>query len=466
MEFSGNGKETISIPRIVISSTKGKSGKTLVTVMLLKHLINSGYRVSAFKNGPDFIDPGYHQAVTGSPSRNLDFFLMGSTLVERFHRYSSGSDISLIEGNHGLYDSVDGISELGSTAQLAKMLGAPVLLVLDGSRTNRTLGAILKGLATYDPEIKVIGVVLTNIIPRQYEKIKSVIEKNNIPVLGVVYRNRQLEEMLTYRHLGLKPVAESGNLVPDELAERNSVSSFNIPEIMSRSIENSREIMLPARKSRYEKASRSINFGILGGRAFTFYYPETIERSGSLGNLRFIDAERDPTIGDVDVLLIGGGFPEIYAETLEKNRSLLSSIRTFSGKGGTIYAECGGLMYLTDSIVFNNNEFNMTGIIEGTAIISNRPVAHGYSTAKVLQNIPIARKGEILRGHEFHYSRIHLSRSYDFKLYHEKGSGIDHGKDGIQVGNTYAHYMHLHPEVNDFVLSLVRKATSTDTVKR
>ena len=459
--FSSNysGKDITNVPRIIISSTKGKSGKTLVTMVLLRQLIRKGYSVSVFKNGPDFIDPGYHQMVTGNYSRNLDFFLMGDSLKERFMRYSSGSDISLIEGNHGLYDSVDGISELGSTAQLAKELKAPVLMTLNGSKTNRTLGAIVRGMVNYDTELKIMGVVLTDVIPRQYEKIKNVIEKEGVPVLGAIYRDQQLERMMSYRHLGLIPVGETGGSSINDFLREYENPSINIPEIISGAKEYSRELSIQSHKLQDNPTPHSVNFGIIGGRAFSFYYPETIEKASSYGNIRFINAEKDSDLTGINVLLIGGGFPEIYAESLEKNRSLAKSIRTFSEKGGLIYAECGGLMYLTNSIVFNNNEFDMIGIIDGTATVSNKPVAHGYSIAKVVHETPIADKGEILRGHEFHYSRILLGREYNFMLSHEKGSGIKAGADGILVRNTYAHYMHLHPDVYDFVSKLAGKAS-------
>ncbi len=456
-------KERITVPRIIISSIKGKGGKTLATVSLMQALSREGYRVSAFKNGPDFIDPGYHREILKTYSRNLDYFLMGDSVAGLFYKQSKDSDIALIEGNHGLYDSIDGISEDGSTAQMAKLLGAPVLVVIDGERMNRTIGAIVRGLIQFDHRVKIIGVILTNIIPRQYGKIKEIVEAEGIPVLGVIYRNKDLANLFKYRHLGLQPVAENGSLNSLEALNGSITNeSFRINEIMKLAREEAeeREAWL---KEPETSPTPNVNFGILTGKSFTFYYPETIERASLYGNLKFIDPESSNRLPGVDALIIGGGFPEIYAQDLEKNKSFRNSVRDFADKGGTIYAECGGLMYLTNSIVYNKEEFDFVGLINGTAIMMDRPVAHGYSVADVLRDNLISRKGETIKGHEFHHSKILLKERYEFNIEYKKGTGIKDMLDGIQIKNAYAHYMHLHPETHDFVGAIAKKLTEKES---
>ena len=461
-------RKKITLPRIVISSIKGKTGKTLVTVSLLKALSKEGYKVSAFKNGPDFIDPTYHKAVTGQYSRNLDFFLMGDTVTKLFYQQSKGSDIALIEGNHGLYDSIDGISETGSTAQLAKLLGAPVLLVIDGERINRTAGAILRGLVQFDHKVKIIGVVLTNIIPRQYNKMREVIEEEGVPVIGVIYRNRDITDIFHYRHLGLQPVTEMGpsydfqttlNKLPPE--------SFQTNRIMKLAKSESEDIDVWVEGSeKKSKAKPNLKFGIMGGKSFTFYYPETIEKASLYGTVRFINPEEDNELPNLDVLIIGGGFPEVYAQHLEKNKSFRNSVWSFGDNGGIIYAECGGLIYLTDSVTFKGEEHDLVGLINGRTQMNDQPVAHGYSIARVLKDNLISHKGDTLKGHEFHYSKISLKEKYEFNLSHEKGTGIEGKFDGIQVKNTFAQYAHLHPAVHDFVKAISQKFATKETLEK
>ena len=448
---------TITVPRIVISSIKGKSGKTLAALTLIAAFSKAGYRVSVFKNGPDFIDPSYHSHVLGSPSRNIDYVLMGESVVERFYRYSSDSDIALVEGNHGLYDSIDGISESGSTAQMAKLLHAPVIIVLDGERANRTLGAIVKGLIYYDRNVKIIGIILTNIIPRQAERLRKVVEAEGLPTLGIIYRDEKISEATPYRHLGLMPMSERERFNMRSVIDEIALHSIKTDEIIKLARERSDDVECEVHQDLRTLQHKRVKFGIMTGKSFTFYYPETIEKAGEVGMVKFIDPETTQSLPDVDILLIGGGFPEIYSEALERNKSLRNDLRRFAEGGGMIYAECGGLMYLTNSIIYNNEQYEMVGVVDGDTVVTKKPMAHGHAIARVLRNIPIANAGDRLMGHEFHYSKILLRNKYDFALSYEKGKGISDGHDGIQIRNVYAQYMHIHPSTHDFVKKLSEK---------
>ena len=441
-------KATNTVPRIVISSYKGKAGKTIATLALMASLTRLGLKVSPFKIGPDYIDPSYHRAISGRPSRNLDYILMGNAVLGRFHKYSLGSDIAVIEGVGGLYDSPDGLSELGSTAHLAKMLKAPVVLVINGERVNRTVRALVRGLRGFDPGVKVVGAILTNVVEGQVEKLKRAIEDEGLTYLGHIPRSRRIEEAFRYRHLGLTPMGEVEaeaifDLINDASKGVDAQEAFRLAKEYSEPLEV--EVHEEAKV-----AKGSLRIGILTGRAFTFYYPETLEEAYMMGDVRFIDPERDQELGDLDILLIGGGFPEVYGEGLERNRPLRLAVRRFVEGGGFLYAECGGLMYLSNSIIYNNEEYEMVGAIDAVAVMLNKPLWHGYAFAKVIKRSIIADEGVVLKGHEFHYSRLITLSKYEYSIRYERGVGIG-GLDGIQVNNAYAHYLHIHPETYDYL---------------
>ena len=456
---SGPEKSVVlTVPRLVVSSYKGKGGKTVATMAILSALSRQGLKVCAFKNGPDFIDPSYHRAVLGTPSRNLDYVLMGPAVAERFYRYSLGYDLGVVEGNHGLYDSMDGRSEVGSTAQMAKLLGAPVVVAVDGERVNRTAGALVRGLTQFDPGVRLRGAILTNVVPRQFDRLTAIVEAEGLPVVGILPRNEELARWMEYRHLGLTPVEEraSGELV--DLVHEQLAPRIDAARLLQIAREGSEPVPLRVPEAPPPERTGTARIGVLAGRPFTFYYPELLERASQLGTVVFVDPEADASLPPLDLLLIGGGFPEVYADTLERNRSLRSAVRQFAERGGRVYAECGGLMYLTDSIVTADGEFEMAGVIEGVTVHSKRPAAHGYATARVLRDIPIARAGTVLRGHEFHYSRVLLRRKYELALAYDQGQGLLDKHDGIQVGNVYAHYLHIHPATYDVLSALVPPA--------
>ena len=454
-DSSARSAEWVRVPRMVVSSARGKGGKTLATMALIAAFQRAGLRVSAFKNGPDFIDPGHHAAILGHPSRNLDRVLMGDRVVERFRTYSLESDVAVVEGNHGLFDSLDGRTEEGSTAQLAKALHAPVVLVVDGERTNRTAGAVVRGLRGFDPDLQFAGAILTNLVPRQFERLTAVVEAEGLPVVGILPRDEAVASAMGYRHLGLVPMEEQApgtlvELVRDRCAPRIEVTKL-LAEVRARS----EPFRGPVPSGPADAPVSATRIGFLGGRPFTFYYPEMVERARELGPVVFLDPETAPDLPELDLLVIGGGFPEVFAESLERNRALRGAIRSYAAAGGRIYAECGGLMYLTRAIRTERGEFEMVGVIDGVTIQEQRPIAHGYATARVVRDSPIAAKGTVLRGHEFHYSRVELARDYNLALSYEHGRGLSSGRDGIQVGNVYAHYLHLHPATYSVLDALI-----------
>ncbi len=461
----------LDTPRIIISAPHGKTGKTIVTLAIAYALRSRGLKVQLFKIGPDFIDPTYHNIVSETPSRNLDVVLHGvEKTLFRLAKYSRNVNIALIEGVFGLFDSPDGISELGSTAYISKLTRTPVVLVLSAERTNKTLVSIVKGLKSFDQEVKVRGVILTNVASEsQYEKISRAFEQylqGEVQLLGYIPRRSEIAKLFRYRHLGLVPVPEAKtreNLskIFDEISSHLKVDA--LLRIASEA-EPMRIIISSHYVERKDSEKKQLNIGIIYDSIFTFYYPETIERCLELtGNTYFIDSTRDQSLPpNLDILIIGGGFPEEHADLLSKNRPLRGDIRRFSEKGGIVYAECGGLMYLMSSIItLENEEYEMCSVFEGVSIMMRKPVGHGYVVGELVKDSIIAKRGTVLRGHEFHHSKTILTdKEAQLCIYLLRGRGLANRLDGIQKRRTYAQYMHIHPETYDFIGKLAKLASS------
>jgi cobyrinic acid a,c-diamide synthase len=440
---------TINIPRIVVSGVKGKIGKTTITLGIIKGLIKKGYKVQPFKVGPDFIDPSYHTWLAGRDSRNLDSVLFSEKML--LHSFAYGSreaDIAVIEGVLGLYDSVDGVTEKGSTAYISKIIRSPVILIMDAERINRGLQAILHGFLSFDRNVNVRGVIINGVRrERQADKIIRGFKERfkNIELVGLIPYNREIEEFMRYRHLGLIHMDERRGQfdILDKVSEYvvNNLDIDRIAEIAK----EAEPLDIPDIYMDFEPLD--IKVGILKDESFTFYYPENIEFLSKYAmKLFFIDSLHDSNLPDIDLLVIGGGFPEVYAIKLESNKPLMNSIRKrFYNRKLFIYAECGGLMYLTDYIEdLHGDIYHLLGIIEGHISMTKRPVGHGYIYLEAVNENPLGKKGEKIVGHEFHYSNLHLKKKpkYAFKVL--RGYGVDGSHDGIMKENLLALYTHLH----------------------
>ncbi|ABP50788.1 MAG: hydrogenobyrinic acid a,c-diamide synthase (glutamine-hydrolyzing) [Pyrobaculum arsenaticum] len=444
------------VPRIVISAFKGMSGKTLISLAVMRGLRRRGLRVAPFKIGPDYIDPSYHRWASQVPSRNLDVVLMGEEgVLRRFLRYSAGADVAVVEGVLGLYDSVDGVSELGSTAQVAKLLKAPVVLVLNADRINRTLRAVVRGLKAFDPAVKIPGVIFTNVTPRQAEKLVKALPEEGVEVLGVVPKSRAVAEAFSYRHLGLVPMAERSDAPTLEEVLDNYVEPYIDLERLVE-IAKSAEELGAADLPNDPPPRLGCRVGVVMDGAFNFYYPELLEEAEALGEVVYTSAVRDSAVPDVDVLIIGGGFPELLAERLERNKAFRKSLLSYIERGGRLYAECGGLMYLTSSIVIDRSEYEMVGAIDGVTYMLEKPVGKGYVWGEVVGETPIAPPGTRLKGHEFHYSKIALREKVRLAIRLERGVGVVGGWDGVVKGNMHAQYMHIHPQTYSVIRQLCR----------
>jgi len=433
----------MDIPRIVIAGTSSKVGKTTIAIGLMRALINRGYVVQPYKIGPDFIDPSFHHLATGRYSRNLDSFMLNRySIMETFQRNFRGADIAVIEGKTGLYDSADAISEKGSVAEISKILKAPVILVANVERLNRTAAAMLLGYKLFDPEVDLKGVILNRVgNPRHASRVKTAVERlAKLKVLGVIPREKI---DMPYRHLGLIPAYEREiSELFDKLA--NLVERYvNIDAVIDTAYKAPplEEVDLDEGES---IAKKEIRIGVVRDRVFSFYYQDNIDILSNYAEIVYIDSLRNKILPEVDALYIGGGFPEVFAEELERNRRLREEIYEFCEEGGIVYAECGGLMYMGEKIVIDRDEYDMVGFLPIKTEMHKRFQAQGYCIYKAEKSCPIARKNETVVGHEFHYSKaIPLKRvEYAFRV--KRGYGIDGKYDGILKKNVLANYIHVH----------------------
>jgi cobyrinic acid a,c-diamide synthase len=435
-----------NIPRVLISSHKGGAGKTLFTLGLISVLVKRGYRISPFKKGPDYIDAGWLGKIAGKECRNLDLFLFDEEHnLFSFYTGSKGSDVAIIEGNRGLFDGLD-VYGSSSTARLAKILKSPVILVLDCTKVTRSLAALVKGFMEFEEDIEIKGVVLNKVARARHENIiRSSIEYyTGVKVLGSIPKLRGIPKE---RHLGLITSYEYDE--KQFLDELRGVVEKNVD--VEEIVKICKEV-LPLEINLFEnieeKKYEGIKIGVFRDEAFQFYYPENLEGLMGFGaEIKYIDSLRDRGLPEVDGLYIGGGFPEVKAEALSENETLLKEVKEAVMEGMPLYAECGGLMYLGEEIIWKGKRYKMTGILPMSFEVNSRPQGHGYVIAKVEGENPYFEKGLIIKGHEFHYSRpVNLKNDKDLKFVFklEKGYGLNGEWDGIFYRNLLASYTHIH----------------------
>jgi len=436
-----------NIPRILISSHKGGAGKTVFTVGLVSTLRSMGLSLSAFKKGPDYIDAGWLSKVLNVPCRNLDLFLFNEKdNLYSFYVGSKDSEIAIIEGNRGLFDGVD-IFGSCSTARLASLLKVPIILVLDCTKVTRSMAAIVKGFLEFEKDISIKGVILNQIARNRHENvIRNAIEYyTDIKVLGSLPKLKNLPHE---RHLGLITSFEYGESSFIETLQNTITENVNIKEIL----EISKDVPpLEIEKSQIYNASYydGIKIGIFKDQAFQFYYPENIEYLQLLGaEITYINSLEEKRLpSDLSALYLGGGFPEVKAQELAENYTLKKDVKDFVEAGYPLYAECGGLMYLGEEIVWQGKKFPMAGVLPIRFNIDKRPRGHGYVKAKVVAENPYFNLGDTILGHEFHYSypeSLELKKGMRFIFQLEKGTGLDGKHDGLVYKNLLAGYTHIH----------------------
>jgi cobyrinic acid a,c-diamide synthase len=455
----------MSIPRIIIAGTSSGVGKTSITLGLLYKLKEHGFKIQSFKVGPDFIDPAYHTYVTKNPSYNLDTWLMGEEgVINTFDKYTKGKDIAIIEGVMGLFDGAEGKNDFASTAQIAKLLDSPIILVIDVSKAARSIAALAYGFINFDKKLKIKGIILNKLgSSKHFHLIKDAFD-NNIkpPILGAIYKNQELD--MSERYLGLIPTAELDNKRKEKILSsiRTISDSIESDKLMKLVIPLKNKENLTV-KTKTNKFPKTVKIAVALDHSFNFYYQENLDmllRKGA--ELDFFSPLNDNNLPpDIDGILLGGGFPEILSKDLTKNQSMMKSIKKRSETGIPLYAECGGLMYLSKSIkegkyeIKNNNgekeldvkskkTFKMVGLIDADTIMTNK-LTLNYTRGKILNESFLFGQVNYIRGHEFHYSKIeNISKDTRYSYSLDKGVGINESKDGVIIYNTIASYTHLH----------------------
>ncbi|MBI5178088.1 MAG: hydrogenobyrinic acid a,c-diamide synthase (glutamine-hydrolyzing) [Nitrospinae bacterium] len=432
------------MPRVVVSATHKSAGKTTVASGLCAALAERGLAVQPFKKGPDYIDPMWLTAAAGRECRNLDNFMFGwDGLLASFGKHASGADISIIEGNKGLHDSVETDGE-GSAANLARKLSAPVILVLDASGTTRGIAPLLLGYKMFEPDINIAGVVLNKVGNARHEaKLRAVIEKYCVvPILGALRKSAEME--ILERHLGLIPVKEQESLI-------NIISAIRMQVDYSVDVDKVAVIARTAPEMAVIETATSplpaprVRVGVVMDRAFTFYYPENMEALKMAGaELVPVNAVTDPHLPErLDGLYIGGGFPETLMDELEANRSLRAEVRDAIENGLPVHAECGGLIYLSRSVMFKGKRADMAGVLDCDVVIRQKPKGHGYMELEATGAGHWMREGNI-RAHEFHYGEVVNLKNAAFAYRVARGAGINGKSDGIVYKNVIASFAHLH----------------------
>ncbi len=432
-------------PRLVIAGTHSGVGKTSMVIAIFGALQRRGLRVQGFKVGPDFIDPMYHREVTGAPSYNLDAWLMGREGVRgAFARGAAANGVSIIEGVMGMFDGRATGPE-GSTAEVAAIVQAPVLLVVDVGGMSRSAAAIVQGYARFDPTVHVAGVVLNRVGgPRHYRLVQTAIEAQaGVPVWGYLPWDDGL--VLPERHLGLVPVEEDAAFSKvcralGAAAERTiDVSAIIAAAQAAPALEIAQEAAMPAPAIR-------ARVGVARDAAFNFYYEANLLWLGYCGaELVEFSPLRDARLPpDVDGLYFGGGFPEVFAKGLADNASFIGALRQAYHAGMPIYAECGGLMYLVEAIQDAAGiRHPMVGLLPGVCRLADRLQNFGYKEVQSLRGSPLGPAGWRTRGHEFHYS-VWEGRPTDASLYWTRSSHGDEQEEGYSMANLAASYLHLH----------------------
>ena len=441
----------LTIPGVVVAALRGGAGKTIFSVGIVAALRNLGRFVAPFKKGPDYIDAGWLALAAGRPCYNLDTFLIDrDTILGSYHARTQNADFAVIEGNRGLYDCINTEGKT-STAELAKLLGLPVILCIDATKTTRTMAAVVGGIAAFDPDVRIGGVVLNRVAGKRHRSIltRSIEAYTGIPVLGAVPKLK--EQRFPERHMGLVPTPEHSWAKPSIDAIRSVAEKHLDLERIQRLAATAKPAKVIARAETAPAGATSVSdkstIGILRDAAFQFYYPENLEALVAAGaRLVFASPLTDRHLPPVDALYIGGGFPETHALELQDNATFRNELKALADNGLPIYAECGGLMYLGERLILPERTYEMTGVLPAVFGFSKRPQGHGYTIVRVEKENPFFSTGTTLLGHEFHYSSVKdwkgKEKNLTFSM--ERGTGFLNGKDGVCINNVLATYTHIH----------------------
>lgn len=432
----------------VLAGTSSGCGKTTLTLGLLCALGGRGLRVQPCKVGPDYLDTGWHQAVSGVASCNLDSFMLPeATLNALFSRHLQQADIAVIEGVMGLYDGYGSDPDYCSSAAMARQLGCPVILVVDGKAVSTSIAATVLGFQQFDPALNIAGVIVNRVNSEShYQLLKQAIENYcRVPVLGRVPVCSAVA--LPSRHLGLVGAGEQTcSLAPWQAFGQMLEQTIDIDRLLSLcALATLPEGQLPRLPS--PALAEGLTLGLARDEAFSFYYPDSLSLLAESG-VRIVPFSplHDSRLPDCDMLWFGGGYPELHAAQLSANQSMRHAVQQAHQRQIPVYGECGGLMYLGEGLTTPEGEFHtMAGVLAGTSSMGESLTRFGYCEATALQDTLLARRGETLRGHEFHYSEFTTGLAAQFDCVKTRDGEVQRRwQGGWQVGTTLGSYLHLH----------------------
>ncbi len=442
---------------VVIAGTGSGVGKTSIATGLMSRL-SKRRRVQAFKAGPDFIDPMYHAAATGRPGRNLDSFMMSDDRIRNLVGYASAdADMCVVEGVRGLYEGFSGDGDLGSTAHIAKLLGFPVVLVIDTGSLTRSAAAIVKGFQAFDPDVRIAGVVLNKVSGSQHsDKLDAAFRTYcpDVKVLGKIRRDR--DNALGQRHLGLETLHsyDKGEIEPLE----NLTDPVDIGALEGLMEDSPSD--LPTGSPYVERAS-GLSAAVPFDDAYSFYYRENLECLEASGvSLRFFRPADGEPMPDADMVYLGGGYPELYADRISDNTDFMEGLRRMAEDGRPVLGECGGLMTMCSELRDKNGRIHpMSGVFDAMADFVDRRHGPTYVIEEASASNPLF-EGTV-RGHEYHYSEV-VPRTGRYCFSMKRGTGIADGMDGLMDRRSVGTYMHQHAlSMDDWAAGLVRAAEST-----
>lgn len=449
----------VTTPAVVIAAPASGSGKTTVATGLMGALRRAGHRVGPFKVGPDFIDPGYHALATGRPGRNLDPVLVGEPQIGPLYRHGAAdSDIAVVEGVMGLFDGricPDGIGPAqGSTAHVAGLLGAPVLLVVDARGQSHSVAALLHGFSTFDTSIRMAGVILNRVgTPRHEAVLRQACEQVGVPVLGAIPRAAELE--VPSRHLGLVTAVEYGALAERAVAAMTDLVAEHV-DVAAVAAVATATVSAPAWSPETGTSSPAVTVALAAGRAFSFGYAEHRELLVAAGaDVVDFDPLVDPLPEDTAALVIPGGFPEQFTAELSANETVRTQIRALAAAGAPVHAECAGLTYLVDDL----DGVPMCGVLSGSARFTER-LTLGYRDAVAVTDSSLHTVGERVSGHEFHRTAVTFGQDYPSAWAFRSAAGR-HAGDGAVHRGVHAGYLHTHPAAHPHASSRFVAAGAT-----
>ncbi len=438
--------------KILITGDRSGSGKTSITLALAA-LLSRNNKVQTFKVGMDYIDPSYLSAVSGRPCRNLDSFTLSDEQIREIFQYGCrGADIALVEGVRGLYEGAEALTDTGSTASIAKLLDIPVVLVVSAQSITRSAAALVKGFQAFDQDVHIAGVILNNVKGDSHKEkaLKAIEHYCGIPVIGAIPRMEEMQ--LAMRHLGLVPYREGSGrgdfdtriaTITDMIGKYVNLERFQ--KLMRKTVQ------YPQEKTLFDtRVKQDVKIGVALDEAFNFYYADLFDILPAAGAEYVPFSPVHDRLPDAEGYIIGGGYPELFVKELEANDSMREAILEVSRNGSPVYAECGGLMYLTECMTLKkgwqgahkDTEYEMCKVFSGeTRMPAKRVVSYVEGTSR--SDSPVGAAA--FRGHEFHYSDVMLSPGTLFAYQLSRGIGIHENLDGAVIDNTLGSYTHLHP---------------------